>query len=228
MNIGISLFSLQHIVILAVIPAVGGALAFISQQQPSTAKWIHRSLGVVLLVSTLVWYGVVVANNWFSFPEFIPLHLCDITLWLTIIVAFTRNQFCFELTYYWGVAGTTMALVTPDVGNLALTYPTIQFFLSHGIVVISALFLVWSGRMKPGRYSLWKAFAALNIYALGIGLFNLIFHTNYMYVCGKPSNASLLDYLGTWPIYLVTSDVLALLIFWLLWIPYRRGLPSVA
>ena len=49
-----------------------------------------------------------------------------------------------------------------------------------------------------------------------------------MYLCGKPKGASLLDSLGPWPNYLLAGGVVALALFWLLWLPVRPGKDSVS
>ena len=58
-------------------------------------------------------------------------------------------------------------------------------------------------------------------YALAVGAFNAVFGTNYMYLCQKPRNASVLDLLGPWPFYLGGGAVIGLMLFWLVWLPVR-------
>jgi uncharacterized membrane protein YwaF len=62
----------------------------------------------------------------------------------------------------------------------------------------------------------------LHLYALVIGVSNLLCDTNFFYLRGKPSEPSLLDYMGPWPVYILVGDLLAGFLFWLLWLPFRK------
>ncbi len=121
-----------------------------------------------------------------------------------------------ELAYYWGLAGSTMALLTPDLGVPALSYPGLYFFLAHGGVVIMNIVLVGGRLAKLSPGSNWRALLWLNVYAIAVGIFDTAFKTNYFYLCEKPAGASLLDYMGPWPVYILSCEVFGVAVFYLL------------
>ena len=167
------------------------------------------------------WYGREIWLGHVRFPDVLPLQLCDVAAWLTLAAAFTLRPRVYELAYYIGVAGSGMALITPDLWEPLLSYSSIRFFLEHGLVVIVVLYLVWARLARPCPGSVWRVFLELNVFTAAIGVFNAVFGTNYMYLRAKPVNPSLLDYLGPWPVYIIVGEALTLALFVLLWLPFR-------
>jgi hypothetical integral membrane protein (TIGR02206 family) len=215
------LFGPVHILTLLSIPALAAGLA-LCVRFALTAKRGRLGLALMLIVNSIVWYGYLAARGWLEFPESLPLELCDATLVLTILALLTLNPLSFDLAYYGALAGTTMALLTPDLWEPFPSFSTVQFFIGHGLVIVGVLFLVWTDQARPRPGSVWRAMLGVNVFAALVGGFNAIFGTNYMYLRGKPQNPSLLDYLGPWPWYLLSGEVVALLLFALLWLPFRR------
>ena len=222
MNTNLPLFGPAHLAIIAAVPALAAALAVAARRHPAAGRPIRYILGAFLLLNELVWYVYQVRHGYLRFPGQLPLQLCDLAVWLAAASALWRSASAFDVVWYWGLTGAGMAILTPDLWTPFPSYLAIAFFLSHGGVVATVLFLVWSGQARPRPGSVWRAFMALNGIAVAIGIFDAIFRTNYLYLRQQPSNTSLLDLFGPWPIYILVAEPLVLLLFWILWIPFRR------
>ncbi len=221
-NTGFHLFGPLHLSILVSVAAVAKLLSIASRQGPLTASRVRHGVATFLALNEFAWYGYRIHAEGFRFPDALPLQLCDLALWLTVFALFTLQPLAFETAYFAGLGGSGMALLTPDLWAPVTSYPTIYFFVAHGLVVAGLLMLLWSRQARPRRGSIWRVFGLLNGYAALIAIFNVIFRTNYMYLCRKPAGASLLDFLGPWPLYIGASECVALLVFWLLWLPIGR------
>ncbi len=216
------LFGPGHLALLAAVPLIAGLLALWARRRSGAARAIRLALGALLAGNLAVWYAYEIWHGYFRFPAELPLQLCDVAAWMTLAAAFTLRPVLYELAYYAGIAGSGMALITPDLWAPLLSYASIRFFLEHGLVVITLVYLAWAGLARPRPGSVWRAFIALNLFAAVIGAFNAFFGANYMYLRAKPVNPSLLDYLGPWPVYIAGGEALALALLTLLWLPFRK------
>jgi len=172
------------------------------------------------VINELIWWGFRYSHEGLH-PWNLPLQLCDVTLWMSALACITRSPRVVEFAYFGGLAGAGMAVLTPDLWSPWPSYPAIYFFLAHGGIVLAVSVLVF-GRVAPlTEGAVWRAFAMLLGFAAAVGAVNAIAGTNFMYLCRKPKGASLLNSLGPWPIYLIAGAVVALALFWLLWLPVR-------
>ncbi len=216
------LFGPIHLLILASVVCCAAILAWLARRIPAWRKRLRQGLAVALLLNSAVWYGYLAERGWLTFPDGLPLELCDATLCLTIVAAFTLNRLAFDLAYYGALAGTSMALLTPDLWEAFPSFSTVEFFVAHGLVVVTVLYIVWSGEARPRPSSIWRAMLALNVFAAFVGAVDFLLRTNYMYLRAKPENASLLDYFGPWPWYIAVTEIFALGLFALLYLPFWR------
>ena len=155
----------------------------------------------------------------------LPLHLCDIAAMTAGFALLTRRPVLCALTYFWGLAATLQALLTPAIGLGFPSWPFIMFFIQHFAIVAAALYLpvvdgwrpqqpLWS---DPLRVFGWSA--AYLVFALGI---NSLLGTNFGFASQPPENPSIIDHLGPWPWYLFSMHASGVVLFLLLALPLRR------
>lgn len=215
------LFGTVHLSLLAGIAFLSVLTAWLCRTGRLPSRPVRLALGYGIAVNELIWWAYRYSHEGFRFPHNLPLQLCDATVWATVIACLTLAPAAVEFTWFAGIAGAGMALLTPDLWAPWPQYPSIYFFLAHGGIVGGAIILV-AGRIAPLRKSApLRAFGILLAYAAFVGAVNAAAGTNYMYLCRKPGNASLLDQMGPWPMYLLGGAALTLVIFGLLWLVAR-------
>jgi hypothetical integral membrane protein (TIGR02206 family) len=216
------LFGATHLAILGATVLLAALLAAVQRRLSPGSKILRLGLAAVLLFDTAWWYWYMAGHGQSLFPSQLPLDLCDVTLYLTVIALVTLSPAVFDLAYYYALAGTSMALLTPDLWEQFPSLATVQFFIAHGLVVTAVLYLVWSRLARPRKRSVARAMLALAILAVFDGAFDRIFKTNFMFLCTKPASASLLDLFGPWPWYIAVGGGVAFILFLLLYLPFRR------
>jgi hypothetical integral membrane protein (TIGR02206 family) len=221
-------FSPGHLAILAAVPLAAGALSALSRRRPGAARPIRLGLASALALVELAAYARAAAAGVLRPPHGLPLDLCDVTPWITAWALVARGQWALEIAWFLGLGGAGMAVLTPDVGAEPVSWEAALFFLSHGGVAVSALFLALSGALRPRRDAWLRAFLWVNAFGALVALFNWRFGTNYMYLREKPASGTLLDLLGPWPWYVVAVEPVALLLLFLLDLPFRRSRAAAA
>jgi hypothetical integral membrane protein (TIGR02206 family) len=225
------LVSAEHLTTLGVIAIAIGVLVIAARMRPGT--WLvsaGRTLAVVIVINECSWWVWLAAQHTWSASYALPLQLCDVVAFVAAGALWFRQPLLVELTYFWGLAGTTNALISPDLPDHFPSYLFLQYFIAHAAIVGAALFLVIGLRIAPRRGALPRVLAlTLALAAVDAGA-NVVTGGNYMYLRHTPAVASLLDLMGPWPWYIVGAAGLAVVIFFCLDLPFAisRRRPSPA
>jgi hypothetical integral membrane protein (TIGR02206 family) len=203
-------FSVAHIVVL-VLMALAIAVA-VKAPRFLPPKVLAVAIGGAFLVE----YGANALDGTWDWGFNLPLHLSDVVAMFTPIALWTRKPLLVEILYFWALTASLQAVLTPDLNQ---TFPSVFYFTYFvtlcGAVVAACLLVFGLGfRLRPGAVR--RAFVATLIMAAAAGTANVITGGNYMYLRTKPAQASLLDQMGPWPLYIATAAALALGLFALL------------
>jgi hypothetical integral membrane protein (TIGR02206 family) len=210
----------SHLAVLFLTATLPIILILWVRKQPEVRRTICWSLAAILLLNKAAVLTYACVHNTVPWTQRLPMQLCDWVTFITAAALLIDNRTLRELAYFWGLAGTLQATLTPD---LAFDFPEFYFFtfnISHSGIIISVFFIVFSLGLKPTTMSLVRSFLWLQVYlAAALGC-NWLLDENYGYLCRKPVNPSLMDYLGEWPWYILSLEMLALAFFVLLWAPF--------
>ena len=87
-------------------------------------------------------------------------------------------------------------------------------------MVLVLLYAIIVNELKPTLKGLKESFIALNGFLILATIINVILDSNYFWICAKPPTASLLDYLGRWPWYILSTEIVAILHFIVAYLPF--------
>ena len=219
------LFGEQHtqaltysFLIIALLCVIGNFLN--SKAQDVFAKLIGISLLVFEVTKPFIYiYGF--DKPW---ETYLPLHMCNFSAVLIgiFLLQKNKNQLFFELPFYWGIGGATMALLTPD---LTMGWPDIEFFMffyGHGQIILGIFFALTVLKHRPYLQNFWKMAVITILLLIPILIVNLVIggDANYWYLMNTPEGDSLMNFMPAPPYHMLGVAPLALIVFFITYLPF--------
>jgi hypothetical integral membrane protein (TIGR02206 family) len=177
----------------------------------------RRGLAALILGAFLVEYAVNASQGRWDWGFNLPFQLSDVVALLAPVALWTGAPLLVEVVYFWGLTASLQAVVTPSLDEAFPSVFYFTYFTTHCGVVVAACLLVFGLGLRPRPGAVGRAFAATLLMAAAAGLADELTGGDYMYLRAKPADASLLDVMGPWPVYIVAAAVLALVLFALLY-----------
>ena len=214
------LLALEHVGALLVIALVAAVLVWVARRRPGA--WL-RVFALVLLADELSWWVFLAAGGGEPGQRVqpLPLQLCDVAILVAAAALWTGRQALVEVTYFWALAGTIQALLTPDLPQHFPSYPYLQYYVAHGGVVAAALVLVVGLRLHPRPWAVARVAGLTVAYTAFVGVVDAVTGADYMFLRSKPPSPTPLDLLGPWPVYIFGAALVGLVLFAVLDAPFR-------
>jgi hypothetical integral membrane protein (TIGR02206 family) len=225
-------FGLEHVATLLVLSVVAISLSRLLRRERAGSTRVSTSvrLGLAALLSGGLVFAFMNALpiRRLDWLDVLPLHLCDFAVLIAVWALLTRRQLAVEILYFWGLSGTIIAMLTPDVSRGFPDDRCVSFFALHGGVAVSAAVLVFGLGIRPRLGAHVRVFWLTNAYAAIAAVIDIVANENYLYLRAKPSHPSILDVMGPWPWYILAADILAFALFRVLMIPFLNHRASAA
>lgn len=215
----------DHLAALGVTAALCVALPVAARVWPGPwTRRFSRGLAVFLVAWLIADQLYRLERGTYDVDANLPLELTNAVTVIAALALWTGGPLLFELTYFWGLTGSLQAALTPGL-RPDETFPGFYFwhyFAVHSGAVVAAIFLAFGVGMTARRGAVARVFAITVAWAGAVAVANLLTGGNYMYLRERPRTASLLDLLGSWPWYVVGAGLVALAMFAVLDLPFRR------
>ncbi len=208
-GLGFKLFDLTHIgwLVLGAVCIAVGMLHYRGLGEHSRARW--RKTAALFLVGNELFKQVCLFAGGNFTINYLPLHLCNINIFLIAYHAWRPNQTLGNFLYTICVPATVAALLFPSWEKLpVLNFMHLHSFTLHIGLALYPLVLTAAGDIRPDARQIPKCLAMLVTMACVICCINLILDTNYFYLMNAPKGN---------PLY----------IFQQLWGDHRLGFPVI-
>jgi len=215
-------FGVAHLAALGTVGLVSFGLTALVRRRPAASSTVRVAIALLIVLLIAFEMAMAVREGWFDWRIFVPFELCDAALVLAVFTLLVPRRPLAEVLYFWTASGSVLAMLTPIVPWSFPRWEFVVFFGLHGLSLAAALVLVFGASLRPRPGAPTRVFFVTAAWAGFVALMNLILDANYMFLRRKPIAPTLLDWMGPWPLYLVTGAAVAFVLFWLLGLPFRR------
>ncbi len=221
----VTIGSLQHLVPISFAILFASFLIIYSKRKLTRRQQELALHYFGILVSLVVFsfhiYHMVLGN--YDFKTDLPLYLCSLMALIIPIFTYYRKYWMYELLLFWIIAGTSQGVITPDIAEGFPVFDYFRYWVVHLGLLIVIFYATFVFDMRPKLWSVFKSLLALQVYVIVMMLLNYVVNANYSYLNHKPESASVLDYLGEWPWYLIQAQLLLIPYFLVIYLCFQIG-----
>jgi len=197
-------FTLAHLLPILVAAAV---IFLIYKKRDALAQSKHDTtiryiLAMAMICSEMAYYWRLVGLPDTLNPnavDHLPITVCGWAIVFGSFMVVGKSQSLFDICYFWGLAGTIFALITPTV--ITYTGPTrfryYQFWAEHLLGYIAVFYMIFVHKMRPTLRSFAKSYGLMVVLAVVAYFANSIIGpgANYLFMAKPEDTPSILDIL---------------------------------
>jgi hypothetical integral membrane protein (TIGR02206 family) len=216
------LFGAPHLSALGIIVILNLSLVFFRHSTSAPLRsWIRYGLAMILLVNETLYHAWRWTTGQWTLQLMLPLHLCAVMVYMSALMLLTKKEILYHYLYFLGIGAAIQALLTPDIGIWG--FPHFRFFqsiIAHAAIVTAAMYMTLVEHYRPHFKDIGKIIIGMNIYMGFVQCVNMIVGGNYLWIARKPDFSSVIDYLGPWPWYILSLELVGIVTCLVLYIPF--------
>lgn len=212
----------HHLTALSFFFLLGFGMIYLARNYLSVKQQdlLGQYFAYLLALTVIIWTPVEYYAGAFDYREDLPLYLCNLLALLMPWFARTKHFFWYEIILFWILAGTMQAVITPDLRNNFPHYNFLKYWTVHAGLIVMIFYATFVYGFRPTWKSMFKSFAALQVYFIAILIINYFLGANYAYLNVKPEVSSILDFFGPWPWYVIQGQGIVLPFFGFIYLPF--------
>lgn len=190
----------------------------LSDAAKARVRW-GMAIGLWTIESS--WHLWNVVNGTWTVDTLLPLHMCSVMIWLAGYMLVTKNETIYPFVYFLGIGGALQAVLTPESGIYGFPhFRYLQTFTNHSLLIMAGIWMTVAEGFRPTWKSLLRVMVVANIYMAIVFFINMGLGSNYLFINRKPDTASVIDMLPAWPFYIPFLELIGLVTFTLLYLPF--------
>ena len=179
----------------------------------SFSKW----LSISFLISYLISNSIAIYSGWWNLQDNLPLHLCRISFFISMIVLITRKQWMYEWVLFLAIPSGLHSMLTPEMTQGVSAWFYFDYYFVHAGLILVPIYLTIVMGMKARIDSWWKTILRLQIPVAIILPLNFLLESNYIYLRHRPlvDNPFLI---GDWPVYILFLELIMVIHVFIIYI----------
>tara|TARA_B100000941_G_scaffold180491_1_gene129460 strand:- start:857 stop:1546 length:690 start_codon:yes stop_codon:yes gene_type:complete len=152
----------------------------------------------------------------------LPLHLCDFSSASVMLYFLTKRKIFFLFTFFAGISGAGMAILTPDTQYGFPNIHYIRHMVGHAMILMGVSYAMIIDNQRPYLKDVHRTLIILSLLLLVIYFLNNLLGApaNYWYVAEKPPGSNVTSFMRDAPYHMIDIYILAVIVCYSIYLPY--------
>lgn len=225
-GVGFQHFGSLHLVWLLVFLIITGVNCVWYRKLSDDGRKTWEKVVAMLLVADEVFKVVCLIIGGRYTPDYLPIHLCSINIFVIAIHAWKKSEMMDNFLYMVCIPGTLAALLFPSWTKLPLlNFMHLHSFTVHILLFLYPVVLTVNGVIRPDFKGIPKSLLLLVVMAGFALVVNLLLDTNFMFLMYADEGNPLYIFEQLWGSHLLGFPVIIIGVLLLLYLPmglYRK------